>query len=364
MAHNLPPPPVPCALALWRAPQTSPQLSTLTCWVPREGGRASTGASWLSLRKRPGGQDAARPGEQGGGQPAPPHPGRGGRPAGGTAACRRGAACRTSCSRRVPHTPAFPCPCRQTDVGGLLYELDTRLGTSFHEAVVAQLPAIRSAAAAAAAPASSPVGGTASGHQLLQGAQQRTALLQRAYDTISGLQQDVDACLAELGGGSAAGRATSPLPFPSLGTPGGMAQAGTERQSSRMGARMGSAPPQDQRQQAGRSHEQPTDDQQHRVQQQGLGQAPDLPTTQEQPVQQGDLANPSDIPPSSLAGSVTPPAQRLAPTASLPTVLSPGTAAFVGAAFSARETEAAEHAAQPRAVLNTSLKDATVEAGR
>lgn len=342
-------------------PADIPAAVHTQCWVPLEGGIASRPQRLVVSTKTPGraGCSAAW---RTGWRPACSSAPRAWWPTCRcTAACRRGAACRTSCFRCVPHTRAFLCPCRQTDVGGLLYELDTRLGTSFHEAVVAQLPAIRSAAAAAAASASrSRPSGTASGHQLLQAAQQRTALLQRAYDTISGLQQDVDACLAELGGGSAAGRATSPLPFPPLGTPGGAAQAGSECQPARMGA----TAPQEQLQQVGSSHEQPTDDQQHRLQQQGLGQAPGLPATQEPPMQQGDLANPSDIPAGSLAGSGTPPAQRLAPTASLPTVLSPGTAAFVGAAFSCRDTEAAEHAAQTRAVLNTSLRDATVEAGR
>ena len=278
-----------------------------------------------------------------------------------------GRACRTSpaCPQLVPPLP----PLLQTDVGGLLYELDARLGTSFHQAVVAELPAIHAAAAAApSASSSGSSGGT--GRHLLQAAQQRTALLQRAYETITGLQQDVDACLAELGNGGAAGCATSPLPFPLLGTPGGMGHAGSALPSPGPAAARQVPPPlpqQQQQQQQGLQEQLPQCQQEQaqqlfrpQGQQQGQGQASDLHPPAEQPASPREDSGGRGSSVGSGAGGAMPPAQP----AARPAVLSPSTAAFIGAAFSARETEAAEHAAQPRAVLNTSLKDATVETGR
>lgn len=250
--------------------------------------------------------------------------------------------------------------------------MDVRLGTSFHQAVAAELPAIH--AAVAAAPKASSSGSCGStGRQLLQAAQQRTALLQRAYDTITGLQQDVDACLAELGNGGAAGCATSPLPFPPLGTPGGMGHAGSALHSPGAAAARQvppPLPPLQQQQQQGLQEQLPQGQQEQaqqlflpQGQQQGQGQASDLHPPADQPASLREDSGGRGSSVSSGAGGAMPPAQPLPPAAQS-AVLSPSTAAFIGAAFSARETEAAEHAAQPRAVLNTSLKDATVEAGR
>lgn len=270
--------------------------------------------------------------------------------------------CRPAAATALPaallpffNPPRQLLPPFQTDVGGLLWELDQRLGSTFSEAVAERLPAIQAAAAAPPAPSPrAPASPADAGRQLLQAAQERAALLQRAYNTIAGLQQDVDACLAELGSGGAAG-CGSPLPFPPLGTPGSERHSTTTLRACSAGA----------------SEHEPQQ-QAHHVQAQQGWQLPDAQqrweqgTLPRQPQQRPDSSSSPGAATGSLAGSQggddTPPAQRLQPA--LPPALSPDTAAFVGAAFSARNTEAAEHAAQPCAILNTSLRDASLETSR
>ncbi|PSC71874.1 hypothetical protein C2E20_4799 [Micractinium conductrix] len=98
----------------------------------------------------------------------------------------------------------------QVDVGGLLWELDQRFGSSFHEEVAAALPAVLAARAVPGAAAAVSTA-SASPEALLSAAQERVNLLRRAFDTITGLQTDVDACLCEL-----ESDVPQPLPFPHL----------------------------------------------------------------------------------------------------------------------------------------------------
>ncbi|KAL4425947.1 hypothetical protein ABPG75_009963 [Micractinium tetrahymenae] len=262
----------------------------------------------------------------------------------------------------------------QVDVGGLLWEIDQRFGSSFHEEVAASLPTVL--AAAAAGPAESAGAGThqpaspeEAGEALLAAAQDRLALLGRAYAVIDGLSTDVDACLHELDMGAGSDCRPTPVPFPQL-TPlhtthtyvAGAAQqqaesTGSLLSSGRQGGALG---------QLGAAAE-------------GAGFPPAEPqpsahtsmpsTSGPTPAPVGDAmqsalgaaSSASRSRSSTPAAEATPPARSPAVPAA---ALSPTTARFVGAAFTARDAEAAEQAAQPRAVLDTSLKDAAAETSR
>lgn len=175
-------------------------------------------------------------------------------------------------------------------------------------------------------------------------------------------QVDVDACLYELERGSST-RLGPPLPFPPLATPSGDGHTATTLYAyAQVDATSGSSL-EHQRQQQLLEKQQP---------QGGSTAAADLHGTpaallsreggrpgrgmllaQQQQQQQVEVGK--------SGGSDTPPTQHLPPA---PAGMSPTTAAFVDAAFTSRDTEAAAFAGQPRAVLNTSLKDAACEAGR
>lgn len=228
-----------------------------------------------------------------------------------------------------------------------MWELDQRLGSSFHEEF---LPPIR-VAAAQEAPASGSTRqpAAASPADLLQAAQDRASLLRRAYDTITDLQTDVDACLAELDAGAAAGaRRGSPLPFPAL-TPAGEGHTAISVCAS-------GATPHSSSDAAQAPHQQA---QQHPPPQPAASHA-----SSGSPA--AGVGASGGAAPLSEPGCSTPPEQRLPPAlaAQPPEALSPDTAAFVSAAFSAREAEAATAAALPRPVLNTNLADAAAETGR
>lgn len=78
----------------------------------------------------------------------------------------------------------------------------------------------------------------------------------------------------------------------------------------------------------------------------------------------GDVGKVMATADSSSSSAVSTPRAQVLPGHQPAAALSPTTAAFVGAAFAARDTEVAEHAAQPRAVLDTSLKDAAAATSR
>ena len=109
-------------------------------------------------------------------------------------------------SRAVEVSPPPPAPPRhnrlptlltlaQVDVGGLLWEIDRRQGSSFHEEVAGSLPSILAAAQDASGRGTGEGTGDSgraspedAGRQLLLAAEDRVGLLQRAYNTITGLQ--------------------------------------------------------------------------------------------------------------------------------------------------------------------------------
>ena len=257
----------------------------------------------------------------------------------------------------------------QNDVGGLLWEIDTRVGgTSFHADVARHLPVIlaaagggsrdsavaggKDAAAVGAAMISSPEEAAC---RLLQSAQDRVDLLHRAYGVVSSLQTDVDACLWELGqvesppaaggGDISCSCVPSPIPFPALGPHEGLQQHTTHTFPSGGAARADSEP----------------------------GVPASLSSSTTQGCRHNDTLEPIALG-TPLAKTLAGPSEPEPPASSSPQLsplpfhtgatLSPSTAAFVRAACTARETEAAEHAAQPRAVLDTSLKDASLETER
>lgn len=164
----------------------------------------------------------------------------------------------------------------------------------------------------------------------------------------------MDACLYELQSGGGARRAT-PVPFPMLSTPGSDGHTVTTLHATTQAAATAGAEPQPQPQQQPQLAT-PAGLLGAALQQgQQASEASSISAAQQQQqqqrIQEGE------------ASSGTPPAQRL-PLPAAGRGLSPATMAFVGAAFTARDTEVAEHAAAPRAVLNTSLRDADCEAGR
>ena len=125
------------------------------------------------------------------------------------------------------HTLSSTCPCLQVDVGGLLWELDQRFGSSFHEEVAAALPAVLAARAVPGAAAAVSTA-SASPEALLSAAQERVNLLRRAFDTITGLQAGSWALCCSHWNVGAAAPAAAPqilqhcfaLPSPSISTDG------------------------------------------------------------------------------------------------------------------------------------------------
>lgn len=255
-------------------------------------------------------------------------------------------------------------------MGGLLWEIDQRFGSSFHEEVAASLPTLLAAASAgqaeggAAASTHHPASPEEAGQALLAAAQDRLVLLGRAYNVINGLATDVDACLHELDTGAGGGGRPTPLPFPQLTplhtthtyeAPTGQQQAGSLAsllllQEESMAAGQASAAPQGSDSPAVLP---------------GSCQAAMAAPVGDVMLQAAEAAGCSSS--SSSGGSMTPaaPAESPARTPAVPAAaLSPTTARFVGAAFLARDAEVAEQAARPKAVLDTSLKDAAAETSR
>ena len=315
--------------------------------------------------------------------------------------------------------PSLAAPAAQVDVGGLLWEIDQRQGSSFHEEVAAGLPGILAAAHAAAAGAgegagsgsgsngaSRPASPEDAGRLLLRAAEDRVGLLQRAYVTITGLQvrldacclpkwvhaticcnrahhaatwvlppcvqTDVDACLWELEAGSSAHLDATPLPFPSLTPLGHGHSTLTLSASAAPGPPSSAAQAQPLQPGSGgaeglaalaASAASPTE-----WQHEGSSAASSLgaPPAAHVPLPDEQEAARFVSSTGDGSGGGTPPSQQAQQPrrAEPPAALSPTTTAFVGAAYAARDTEAAEHAAQPRAVLDTSLKDADVQTGR
>lgn len=160
----------------------------------------------------------------------------------------------------------------QLDSKALLWEIDARLGSTFNQDVPWP-PAQPTLEQSGTAASSLPPAPKDTDHQLMQGAQDRTALLHRAYDTITALQVatsghqrvlaalpynhsfqqkkmssptasmqvDVDGLLCEIDNGlfGRGPAAASPIPFPQLVSPAadnGGAQAGGPTTESSLGA--------------------------------------------------------------------------------------------------------------------------------
>ena len=186
------------------------------------------------------------------------------------------------------------------------------------------------------------------------------------------VQTDVDACLWELEADGSTHLGCAPLPFPSLTPLGQGHSTHTPPGSAAVGPTQGSAAPALPAQLGSTGAEGwlaapvPGSEQQLGTSNGALSLG--APTFAARPASaEHEAGSDSNIVDGGGSGSGTPPSSQRAEETCLaepPAALSPTTTAFVGAAYAARDTEAAEHAAQPCSVLDTSLRDADVETGR